>query len=55
MKCKICGEPINFSVFGMPDDICYGCLRGTKKEEVLNNNVKYSWKDCNGCNNCEGN
>ncbi len=41
--CKICGEKINLTVFGTPDDICWGCfqkLNEKEKQKVLNNNIK---------------
>jgi len=40
MKCKICNEEINLSVFGMPNNICYGCFTEPEKKEVLNKNLK---------------
>lgn len=39
MNCKKCGEDITFYVFGMPDDICYGCLTSKEKSEVVGINV----------------
>lgn len=35
MRCKICNEEINLSVFGAPDDICYGCISDSTKKEVV--------------------
>lgn len=40
MKCKKCGDEINLTVFGMPDDICWGCLKKSKKKVVLDKNIK---------------
>ena len=42
MKCKKCGEEINLIIFGMPEDICFGCLSKDEeeKEKVLEKNVK---------------
>jgi hypothetical protein len=37
-NCKVCGDPINMTVFGMPDDICWGC---SEKEEVLITNLEF--------------
>ena len=39
-KCKVCGDDINLTIFGMPNDICWGCLQEKEKEEVLDENVK---------------
>ena len=37
--CKKCGEPINLIVFGVTDDICYGCLTSKDKKDVINENI----------------
>jgi len=39
MRCKKCGNVINLTIFGMPDDICWGCV-GNGKNEILNKNIK---------------
>ena len=39
MKCKVCNEEINLSIFGMPDDVCWGCFTDDKKMEVVSKNV----------------
>ena len=44
MKCKKCGDTINLKIFGMPENICWGCLNG--KNNVLNKNIdEYSTKE----------
>lgn len=45
MKCKKCGNKINLTVFGMPNDICWGCLQEPEKEVVLdkNNNIHINY------------
>ena len=40
MKCKKCGKVINMHVFGMPNDICWGCLNPEEKDETLEVNIK---------------
>jgi hypothetical protein len=47
MKCKKCGEEINLVIFGMPEDICYGCGTGEEKEEVAERNLKLAKKKYN--------
>jgi hypothetical protein len=44
MKCKVCKEEINLTVFGMPNDICWGCLQDEQKKEVIYENVKVKIK-----------
>lgn len=39
-KCKKCGEEINLVIFGMPDDICYSCLTGEEKDDVVEKNIE---------------
>lgn len=34
-KCKKCGKPITFEVFGMPPDICWGCASNNVKKEAI--------------------
>jgi hypothetical protein len=40
MKCKICNDEINLSIFLLPKDTCYGCASKETKKEVLNANIK---------------
>lgn len=40
MKCKKCKDEINLTVFGMPNDICWDCLKKSEKNVVLDKNVK---------------
>ncbi len=47
MKCKKCKEEINLTVFGMSNDICWGCLRDEQKKEVVNENVEVKIKNPN--------
>lgn len=42
MKCKECGKEINLQIFGMPPDICWGCLNKEGKDEVLDINIDAS-------------
>jgi len=44
MKCKKCGEKINLSVWGMPNDICYGCLSDGEREKVVKANIELTKK-----------
>ena len=39
MKCKYCKEEINLTIFGMPEDTCWGCLVEKKKEKIVDKNV----------------
>lgn len=45
MECKYCGAKINLSIFGMPDDVCWGCMEDDGKEDVLQKNVKVKPKN----------
>jgi len=38
-KCKECGCNINFEVFGMPPDLCYGCLTSPEKMATAEKNI----------------
>ncbi len=42
-KCKVCKETINLTIFGMPNDICWGCFQD--KQEVLNKNINIKNKE----------
>ena len=44
MKCKKCGEEINLVIFGMPEDVCYGCAIDKKKDEVVEKNFELAKK-----------
>lgn len=55
-KCVRCADPINLQVFGMPDDICFGCYNkkgdlGKFKDEIIEKNVKAKTQpmDCPCC------
>lgn len=48
MKCKVCSDEINLTIFGMPDDICLGCAQKDQKEEVLISNINIK-KDSVAC------
>ena len=39
MKCKYCGDNINLKVFGLPDDMCWGCTQLSEKDRVLKINL----------------
>lgn len=43
MKCKVCGDEINLTIFGMPEDICWRCLED--KKEVLDKNINTDTED----------
>jgi hypothetical protein len=45
MICKKCGEKINMIIFGLPDDICWGCLQEEQKEIVILQNIKQVFSD----------
>lgn len=45
MKCKICNDEINLSIFGLPEDICWGCASKEVKKEVLDTNVEAERQD----------
>lgn len=38
MNCKKCGNPINLHIFGMPDNICFGCY--DNKNKLVENNME---------------
>ena len=40
MKCKECGNEINLTVFGIPNDVCWGCLQEPEKKVALDKNIK---------------
>lgn len=40
MKCKKCGDEINLTVFGAPNDICWDCLKKSEKKVALDKNIK---------------
>lgn len=40
MKCKICGKEINLEIFGMPEDVCWGCYNDDLKAKLLDENLK---------------
>ncbi len=40
MKCKICGEEINLTIFGCPEDVCWDCLNKEIKGKVLDKNIE---------------
>lgn len=39
MKCKICQQEINMHIFGMPDDLCWGCANDQTKDQVVENQL----------------
>jgi len=40
MKCKKCNKEINLHILGAPEDICYGCLSETEKDEIAEIGVR---------------
>lgn len=50
MNCKKCGHPINLHIFGMPEDICFGCY--DNKDEIVEKNIKVKTQPM-GCPCCE--
>lgn len=45
-KCKICGQEINLTISGMPEDVCWECLQ--KKDDVISENIEKLSKDLYG-------
>ncbi len=47
MKCKYCHEEINLTIYGLPDDICWGCADKETRFDALevntNNSEKPDW------------
>ena len=43
MKCKVCKEDINLTIFGLPNDICWGCSQNEEKQETLNKSLASSF------------
>ena len=39
---ELYNEEINLTIFGMPNDICWGCLQEPQKKEIISENVKKS-------------
>lgn len=39
MKCEKCGEEINLTIFGTPNDICWGCLNKDQQLIAVTNNA----------------
>lgn len=39
MKCSVCGEEINLTFYGTPEDICWGCLFPNEKDVVVKKNI----------------
>lgn len=39
MKCKRCGNEINLEIFGMPHDLCYGCLTVGENDAIVRLNA----------------
>jgi hypothetical protein len=35
MVCKECKQEITLSFFGMPENICWGCLEQLQKETII--------------------
>jgi hypothetical protein len=44
MKCKLCGEEINLVIFGMSEDVCYGCTTEEEKDDVAEKNLNLTIK-----------
>jgi len=44
MKCKRCGNEINLQIFGMPDDLCYGCLTIEENDKIVKMNIAIAAK-----------
>jgi len=44
MKCEICKEVINLTIFGMSNDICWACLEDKRKKELLDKNLTLTSK-----------
>ena len=38
-KCKKCGKEINLVIFGMPEDLCWGCASKKEQIEVIEKNI----------------
>lgn len=38
--CKKCGEEINLTIFGLPEDICWGCANKEQKNITTEKNLK---------------
>jgi len=44
MICKKCGEEINLVIFGMSEDVCYGCTSDEEKDKATAQNLKLAKK-----------
>jgi len=49
MICRVCGNEVNLTITGLPDDLCWGCASKDDKDDVLNTAIDKRSEGCSRC------